>query len=359
MRILFMAPMLDYSGAPKIMTWLANRFEQDGNEVHLLTYNSKVTNKKLSKTIKQLCLDVPFEKSFLRRNFISLPKTIAKVCDYIGKGNFDIIVTFTDTVSILCLSLAKLFKIGKAKFFISERSDPYTNTGKSDWIRRKMFGFADGIVFQTEEAKKYFRGKLRNALTVIPNPVIIDFYEKDAVERDNRIVSLGRLSLKQKRQDLIIKAFAKIADLFPYITVVLYGDGDDKYTIQEIIRTNHFEGRVLLAGVTHDVYSSIHNARLFVMASDFEGVPNALIEAMSIGVPVISTDCSPGGAKSLIQNGENGLLVQRGDIEALAKAIKYMLSHPQEAEKMAESAKNIRMKYAEDAVFQKWKEFVK
>lgn len=355
-KILFMAPMLNYSGASKIMVWLANQFWKDETDVFVLTYNSVIENLSLLDNIHKDCLEIPFSKSFIRRNLVLLPKSVFRSYKYIKNGEFDCIITFTDTVSILCLVLVKMF--GKTKFVISERMDPYTNTGKSDQIRRKLFCYADGIVFQTKEAKRYFNNKLDIPFSIIPNPVIVNFEDKEIVKRNNEIVFVGRLAIKQKRQDLLLEAFSQIVKSFSEIRLVIYGDGEDQEKIYEIIEKKKLESKVVLAGVTNDVYGAIHEARLYVMTSDFEGVPNSLIEAMSMGVPVISTDCSPGGARSLIDNYKNGILIPNNNVDALVEAMTYMLNHPYEAELMGIEAKKIRSKYSEDKVFQMWRKFI-
>ena len=356
MKMLFMAPMINYSGAPKIMVWLANSFAKCGNDITFLTYYTEVENRNLLTSIKKKCFHIPFSEKWIKRNCLYLPKTVIQSYRFIKEEEFDIIFSFTDNVSIINLLVVKTFL--KSRFYISERMDPYTNTGKFDWIRRKAFRAADTIIFQTESARRYFGKEIRNKSVVIPNPIVIDFEEKELIKRDNRIVSVGRLAIFQKRQDLLIDAFSEISNEFSEVTIEIYGDGNDKEYIEELIQDKGLKDRIILAGVTNNVYDSIYNARLFVMTSDFEGIPNALIEAMAMGIPVISTNCSPGGARTLIQNYENGILCKRGDKKKLVEAIRYMLKHPKEAESMAENAKKVRKKYSEELIFELWKKVI-
>jgi glycosyltransferase involved in cell wall biosynthesis len=97
---------------------------------------------------------------------------------------------------------------------------------------------------------------------------------------------------------------------------------------------------------------------MFVLSSDFEGIPNALLESMSIGVPSVSTDCSPGGAAMLIRNKENGLLVPKGDVKALATAMEFIITHPAESERMAIQATEVNELYAETEIAGKWESFL-
>ena len=112
-------------------------------------------------------------------------------------------------------------------------------------------------------------------------------------------------------------------------------------------------------GKTYDVVAAFQNALASVLSSDFEGIPNALLESMSLGVPSISTDCSPGGAAMLIRNKENGLLTPRGDAKALAEAMEYVILHPNEAEAMGETGMEVNQLYAEDVISVKWQSFIK
>lgn len=356
MNMLFLSPALKYGGSHKMIVWLANRFMMEGNDVTMLTYNEENRNKMLQDTIKKESFNIPIGNNFFERNFFFLPKSIILLLRYIHNNSFDIIISFTDTVSIISMFFIK--KIFKKRFFISERMDPYTNTGFSDKLRRYLFRYSDGIIFQTEEAKKYFEGKLKIRQCVIPNPVISNYMEKTYTCREQKIVSVGRLDIKQKRQDLLLHAFVEVAKEFPDIRLEIFGDGDDEQKLRTMVLEENLNDRVIFAGVTDNVYDSIYNAKLFVMTSDFEGVPNALIEAMAIGVPVVSTDCSPGGAKTLIENKVNGMIVPRNDVNALADAIRFMLNNEEIAEKMAETAKKIKEKYNEDKIFQRWRWFI-
>ena len=92
------------------------------------------------------------------------------------------------------------------------------------------------------------------------------------------------------------------------------------------------------------------DAYMFVLTSDYEGIPNSLIEAMSLGVPVVATDCTPGGAALLINNKNNGILVPRGSAHEVAKAMTYLLDNPSQAEKYGENARKVIEKYSEEKI---------
>ena len=95
-----------------------------------------------------------------------------------------------------------------------------------------------------------------------------------------------------------------------------------------------------------------------MLSSDYEGIPNALIEAMALGLPCISTDCRPGGARTLITNNVDGIITPLNDVGALVSAMDYMLSHSEEAEKMALRASTITERLSPNVVYDKWENYL-
>ena len=202
--------------------------------------------------------------------------------------------------------------------------------------------YADWFVFQTEEAKKFYDKSLNGCGIVIPNPLIIDNMPAPYTGvREKRIVTVGRLK-PQKNQKLLIEAFALIYQNYPDFTLEIYGDGVLNQELQNIIDRKKLSNIVFLRGNVDDVFQKIIKASIFVMSSDYEGMPNALIEAMALGLPCISTDCPCGGPRYLIKSGVNGLLCNVNDVESLKMAFISMLDVPQKAKEMGIKAINVR-----------------
>ncbi len=364
MKILFMIPHLTYSGAPKMMSWVANQMAEKGHEVHLLTFYSAEQARELHETINTYSLNVVQSKSRLVRNTIGILKTIHRLHKKIKGIKPDIVVSFLDSVGYVYLPIGRLFT--KAGYVVSERVDPYSYHGRISKIRFHLMQYADGSVFQTEGARKFFDKypKIHERSTVIPNPVVINDMICDMQkriprfnERDYRIVTVGRLSLTQKRQDVLLEAFKIFHEQYPYYKLEIYGDGQDKDKIQQMVDTMGLSDCVTLAGRTDNVEETIFNARAFVLTSDFEGIPNALIEAMSIGVPSISTDCSPGGAALLIRNGENGFLVPCGDVNTIVEKLSMIVNDANISERFSDNSPSIIEDYSENVIADKWEKF--
>ena len=169
-------------------------------------------------------------------------------------------------------------------------------------------------------------------------------------------MSCGRLE-KQKRFDLLIDAFHHVCDAFPEYTLEIYGEGSMEETLQTQIDSLGMQDRIFLMGRSQDIPNAIKDASMFVLSSDFEGMPNALMEAMALGLPVISTDCGGGGARALIENGVDGLIVPCGDSETLAKAMHDLLADVQRMKVMGEQAKEKGMKFSADNVVSQWEKY--
>lgn len=355
MKVLFLNTNIGYGGASKMMTWLANSFSREGHSVTFITYRDSAENQLIDKRVNHIHIQTEDAIKGLRGFY----KTIKTIRIHIKEGKYDWAIAFLSPsqlrLSISCIGLP-------VKLLYSHRGDPYqkpkgvinaTVNMCNDWA----FSRADYFVFQTERAQHYYPNRIKRRSTVIANPIVplLRTCLRDG-NVNNSIVNVARLDINQKRQDLLIKAFMKISSQFPEYRLLLYGDGEDEQRLKELAGQNK---QIVFKGLTNNVVESIQNAMCFVLSSDFEGIPNALLEAMSIGVPCISTDCSPGGAAMLIRNGENGMLVPCGDIDALADALLFFINNNDERERIGRQGMEVCDLYSEERVFSKWEEVIK
>jgi len=215
---------------------------------------------------------------------------------------------------------------------------------------------ADGCVFQTQEQKDYFPEKLQQKSRIIMNQVNESFFEASHEGERRGIAAVGRLN-HAKNQAMLIRAFSRIADKTDE-KLLIYGMGELYEELDALIKELGLEGRVKLMGSTNDVAGAIKGAKLFVMSSDYEGLPNALLEAMALGLPIVSTDCKGGGARMVIKQGENGLLCPVGDDKALAEAMLRLLDEPEYAAKLGRAAKLSAEDFRPQRVFRLWEDYV-
>lgn len=350
MKILFLNTDIGYGGAEKMIVWLANQCALDGHRAMFFTYRDGTEMQPLSPLVEHIHVQLETAGAGL-----SMFKTSKYLHNFIKKEKFDIGVAFLSP-SMLRLAMASIGT--DIKLLFSHRADPYQVTNKG--LKMKLFGGlnswafkqADFYVFQTLMAKEYFDERIQRDSAVIANPIkplIRTIDRKESVEK--KIVSVGRLDLRQKRQDVLIDAFNMLSPQYPEYILEIYGSGEDEMYIKGLAKSNN---RIKLMGKTNKVAEVIQNAAVFVLSSDFEGIPNALLEAMSIGVPCVASDCSPGGAAMLIKNGVNGILVPRGNAKAMAEAIIYMLKNRDKAEMMARESMKVVEEYSENKISKCW-----
>lgn len=281
---------------------------------------------------------------------------IFEIRKIIKKVDPDLIVSFMPYPSISSI----VAKAGlKKKIVISERGDPEIYKGFIKLLGHRIMACADGAVFQLESARDFYsKTKLYNKSIVIPNAVTV--LKKNRIERvrKNEIAYVGRFDIKQKRQDIMIKAFARILKDFPDVKLVFYGDGPDEHIIRKMVSDFKIDKNVIFAGRVTSVEENIKDKRLFVLSSDYEGIPNALIEAMCAGVPCVATDCTPGGARFLIENEVNGLIVPKGNPEELANACCKILNDPELGERLGTNAQAIIDRLSPDVIYAKWNDFL-
>lgn len=243
---------------------------------------------------------------------------------------------------------------------ISERNDPANFKGKwtTKLLSRSLMVFADRFIFQTKQAKSYYPKFIQKKSTVIPNPILVESIpQKIKGNRAKRIVTAGRL-VPQKNHELLIRAFSEVKNFYPEHTLTIYGNGKDRNKLEVLIKDLRLSNKVFLPGATKQLFSEMIKAEIFVLSSDFEGMPNALIEALAIGIPCISTDCPSGGPKDIINNMHNGILVPTNNIQELANAMMLLLGSSELKNKFSTNSVGIRKTLDRDRICNKFKNFI-
>ena len=177
------------------------------------------------------------------------------------------------------------------------------------------------------------------------------------------VVSTGRL-VDFKRFEDLISAFMKIAGKYPDYKLTIFGEGPYRSTLEEhIIELEKtypdVKARVFLPGDESKVAEAIKDASLYVLSSLGEGMPNSLMEAMALGLPVIATDCSGGGPASLIADGVNGRLVPVGDVDKMASVIDELLGDENMRKRLGNEASKLKITCSPEAITKQWIEAIK
>lgn len=350
-RILFVIPSLGSGGAERVICTLANELSERGYEVGVLQTQNESVSYPVSRAVKRFCMNA--EQRYGNANvFMRYYGRIRDTRKVILEFSPDVVVSFTsNTNTDTCFAAIGL----GVPVIVSERNDPAIDPDSrvKQLLRSLAYYRANGFVFQTPDAQSYFRKSIQKTSCIIYNPLTARIPEPHTGRRDKRIVSVGRLH-RQKNFPMLIDGFEEFSRTHPDYTLEIYGEGPMEEALRRLIEAKGLEENVVLKGFCKDVHEKIRTASCFVMTSDFEGMPNALVEAMALGMPCISTDCRCGGPRMLTQNGKSGLLIPTGDASALAKAMETLVSDPETAKALGEKAAGIRQQVDTQTVVDQW-----
>ena len=353
MKVALIGYFHGFGGAEKQMSLLASELAKRNHDVILVAISVNKEVYHIDNNIKKYYIKDRSKYKIINiiNRFIELRKILIKEKPQIS-------INFWLQSAYLIAMMNKR-KVGRLLY--SERCDPGDSEydGMLGLIRRIAFKRVDAFVFQTAAARDYFPETIRRKSVVIPNPVFV----RDAAltsfdRREKRIVCVGRLH-EQKNLKLLINSFSQIKDKYDKFILQIYGDGDQKEELQVMIDGLGLSERIKLMGTYDDIHERIKNARLFVLCSNYEGMPNALLEAMALGLPCISTDWAPGGVHDIIDSHNNGVIVPVNNEKELARAMGELLSNDKESSMIGINAKNSMKKYSHTVIFEKWENYIK
>ena len=350
-RIAIVITSLSRGGAERVTSFLSNYFSDSGREVYLISLTTGEHAYTLSKAIQVVELDAsPISNTLSRYMFLikSLRKTIKHIKPNVVLG----MMSFSGSLAaIACLGL-------KIPFLISERNDPNTSTSFTE-IEKKVIAFTHRhfvtrAIFQTESARSFYFSKEDSRGVIIPNPLYLEEMPpaNTILNRSHSIVTAGRLN-NQKNHALLLESFALVHKQHPEYMLTLYGEGEERTALEEQRKMLGLQGSVFLPGNEKDMFARLQEAELFVLSSNFEGMPNALIEAMAMGLPCITTDYSEGRG-TVIVDGVNGFVIPRNQVQALADAILWCIEHPVDSGRIGLEAAKIRKQLDSRVVCKQW-----
>lgn len=352
--IAFHISILAGGGAERVISNLANEYAAQGYEVFMLTDSGQDQDAyRLDERVRRVVLPKSEDKGRIA-NAIG---RIQKLRSAVKETRASVLVSFIGKSNIRSVLATRFLKTGVV---VSVRSAPAREypTRQMRMLAKVLFRMADGVVFQTEEAQQFFSKGIRRKSAVLMNPLHPDFMrERYTGERKQEIVTVGRLH-SVKNHEMLIAAFAAVSGDYPALTLRIYGDGDREEKLRSYIDELSMQGRVVLEGNQSGVAERIGASRIFVLSSNVEGMPNALLEAMALGLACISTDCPCGGPRTVIRDGENGLLVPVGDTAALEAAIRRILSDPGLEERLGMHAAEIKQELAPERVNKMWMDYI-
>lgn len=312
---------------------------------------------KINRTVLRKSDDEYLIKKYEVRNF----DKVHWLKKYFEKNARNTIIAFlNDSVFLALLSAQKSDRV-----IISERSDPSQSASSKTNMAffKTMYDKADQIVFQSPDVMQWYNNKINVKGRIIFNPLKPDLPKRFIGVRKKRIVNFCRIS-KEKNLHLLINSFDIFSKDFPEYELWIYGDAvgesSQRYieNVEETIKQVACKNKIHILPAQQDIHRLIRDYSMFVSSSDFEGMSNSMLEAMAIGLPTICTDCPAGGARAVIKDHENGILVPVNDVQALANAMKEVAGDSTLSEKLSVNGVRIREKLTLEKIVKQWMEII-
>lgn len=324
-------------GAERVVSVWASALAEKGYKVSVIVYSRLDNEYPVNEKVEIF----PIAESQAACDEMSILKRVSVIRKTLKKIRPDVMINFLPIMQVYIRIASLGLRIPRIETI---RISPW----KVEILKTKFaklwlncFETCKALILQSEDQKSFFSEKVRNKSVVIPNPINPKYAENMKSTYNNlshKIVAAGRLSL-QKNYKMMIDAVKLVSVKYQDVSLEIYGIGDLEEKLASYIKDSGLENNVKLMGRSNELYNIYKESDLYVMSSDYEGMPNALAEAMAIGLPCISTDCKT-GPRDLIVDGENGFLVPCNDADALAEKIKTVFEMTEQMQRqMGESAR--------------------
>ena len=385
MKIIYLLASLGSGGAERVVSLLANRMCEDGHNIQIVCLKYNDVYYTLHDRIKVVAATEHASNRIMELFWLR---------KYIQKEKPDVVIPFTE--GVYCFTILALLGTG-IPIIASERLDPAAMSLPRKILKRLLLPYADWLVVQTESIKAYFPKRIQKKTSVIYNPVNDEAFENPRMDsrvqsskrkradsydhsghdfchnsskqtsltdlvapkiqssKQNRIISVARL-YPQKNQKMMIEAFARIANEFPDWQLVIFGEGPLRSSVELLVKSLQLDGRVLLPGRTEHVIEELSKSKIFCLSSDYEGMSNSMIEAICVGLPIVSTKVS--GTKELVEEEGTGLLVDLNDVDSMAIALKKLIGDDTLREEMCVNGKKAAELFELETIIANWYQLI-
>ncbi|QIC61255.1 glycosyltransferase family 4 protein [Acinetobacter schindleri] len=355
-NICFLIGNIDHSGGTeRVTTIIANEFAKKNKKVHILSLSGGKS------PFFEQCENIVNSNLFETRvsmRWHFLP-AISKIRKYLAEHRIDTLIV-VDSISCV-FTVPACFGLN-INHICWEHFNLKVNLGSrfrdlGRWMAAK---WCSRIVTLTERDKNFWDGKYNlatsNKVIAIANPSPYPLQDNLPLLSNKNILCVGRLT-HQKGFDLLIPAWAKIANQFSDWKVTIVGSGEDEQMLKHMAESSGVAESIIFAGQQKDMDQFYRKASFFCMSSRFEGLPMVLLEAQSYGLPIVSFDCDTGPAE-VITNEENGVLVQSLNIDKLSEALVYMINvNSNHYSELILNSKSSTERFKTDSVINIWEKF--
>ena len=322
--IVFVVPSLSIGGAESVCVILANYFASKGYDSRIWVLNLK--KPQLLERVDPRVTVCDLKTPRLRGAPLAL-------CRMLLGSRAATYLIFNQNMALSML--VARFILGRKDRIVTRLISHLTSKKKmetkmnrwiSDPLAKIILPQSDLIIAQSESMRADLvdgSDRLSTKVVTIHNPVLEQNEPHRLFKRPLQILFVGRLS-PEKNVDVILRAFCLVLQNYPQCKLVIVGEGPEELKLKALAQKLMIESLVVFAGYQADVAPWFRNSRLTVLTSTYEGFPNALVESISFGTPVVSYDCESGPAE-IIENGLNGFLVANQNFEELVKKIEAAL----------------------------------
>lgn len=355
-KIMLVTYHMGRGGAERVLSIMANHWAAKGYDVSLVTFSIAESSYPLDPRVRLLAYPMDAEGGNPLVGLLNNARRVKRLRQTLLEEKPDAVISFMHINNVRTLLAARGLGI---PVVISERSNPYMDTidGYWDKLRSMTYPSASRVVLQTRASEEFFTNpEVRKICAVVPNPIPQPLATRQAgLKKDAyKLVSLGRL-VDIKGFDKLITAFAPLASKHPDWSLTIYGEGPARQGLEKLVSELALTDRVNLPGKIDNTHEALAEADLYALTSDYEGFPNALAEALSVGLPAVSLDCKYGPA-DVIREGVDGYLVPAGDVAKLTQRLDALMSDDAMREHMAAKAPEILDRFSEEQVMLMWEE---
>ncbi|MFB3785614.1 MAG: glycosyltransferase family 4 protein [bacterium] len=316
---------LGAGGAQRVLTNLANTWTRQGRRICVITLaGGDRSFYALDPAVRHLVAGGLGESRNLLKAVSANLRRIRGLRRALRESGAPLVVSFVGTTNVLTILACRGMK---RRVVISERSDPARESLGKAWnfLRRITYRFADRITANSHGALDTLAHFVPRAkLAYVPNLLTLPETSGKAIPLQNLILAVGSLR-PDKGHDILLYALAKVRDEFPEWKLALVGEGPWRAHLENLARRLGIADPVIFYGQREDVFSFYSTARIFVLPSRREGMPNALLEAMCCGLPCVVSDASPGPLEYIVPE-QTGLVVPVEDHLALADALRRLMA---------------------------------
>lgn len=339
-------------GAERVISILANNFVERGIKVTLMLLEKRDICYELSPKINVVAIERQAGNPLLNK-LLKYKKIRQLIC----AEKPDIVLSMPEEIGLF---VNLIMRGSGIPVVVSERNNPWVMPYKKATriMRRFSYLFAEGFVFQTQDAASFFSKRIQNKGVVLKNPLNTEnIPERFTGERRKVVVGTGRLE-NQKNFPLLIAAFSEFQKTHEDYKLVIFGEGNKREELEALAGDMLKPGTWELPGRSSDWTGEAKDASMFVLSSDFEGMPNALIEAMASGIPSISTDCPSGGSRELVEDGINGLLIPVKDKDSMVTAMCKIADDSDFADKLSENGVKLQKILNSETICKQWLDYM-